>query len=813
MEVLEPYSTQWVEELVSSPIAEPYPSEDQHRESMSELKLVYEKALANLTDQKQQQKFLTSAQHFLKTEAKDLMLVYYLNKLGLEGYGESGIVQSVNLYSKLLSNNSDHLYPLKVKRRLTNLDAMSKHLLSVAKLKDKYLPTKFHEFEQAVTTFCDVVMSGFEQSDLIKVKQFQKLLDYFSKASPTVETPLNGLESASSASGSPDLNTSKKVVLQQPIIKPILVENPVGEDLANSEAFFDIKNIASNSNSSSQAVDWGHWVMVGLEFLEHQSKDLRVATYYCLCQYKAYQLPGLIEALDHLKLLLETFQDRMHPARTKGKIVQIEWLNTKISDQIKRTEFSQKNLDDLTLALERLADLNVAIEHNQLCDVGGKPLYKITKALEHHQNQLLLEIKANQQKSSVQSEKQMSDSVTKNAAASQQNPVSQVESNSEPSLDESKTAAITTSTPTPTPTPTTSSKASASVVTAEAGLNATTSITTMSIETASDVRQFFKKQDKTIIAIQQLWLKATQEDPRPYRLIRMWLWSESPAVIAPNLRGPSEQIQKEVEALYQSENWPLLIEKCETLLYANRFWLDLSFYTYIALQAQGFNLAAEGIVDALKVLQARTRNLLEGTFDDDLPYCNETTKQWLQEKVITANLTQQTQVKGGKPSEQLKATVATQVKVLPLNWLSQSKVHQEALAKVDADIEKGAIDRVQQELIQCLRQTASPRERFVFHLKILELLGQQESLEPIEWIFSTIYTLDEQTSQYNIAQWDPDLALAFSGLVVSIAQRIQSKIQEDEKQLPEKIVAIVTKAQQQMAYWQPCGFGVVASYE
>ncbi|MWN90842.1 type VI secretion system protein TssA [Gilliamella sp. Pra-s65] len=114
-------------------------------------------------------------------------------------------------------------------------------------------------------------------------------------------------------------------------LKPITSENPTGEDLTYHDTFQEIKEeIAKLSGINYQLI-----VTESETILKKHSKDIRVATYYCLARLHIDGANGFADGVELLAGLLDTFGLSIYPSRHNIRKNAVEWLtNAKFIDQL-----------------------------------------------------------------------------------------------------------------------------------------------------------------------------------------------------------------------------------------------------------------------------------------------------------------------------------------------------------------------------------------------------------------------------------------------------------------------------------------------
>lgn len=139
--------------------------------------------------------------------------------------------------------------------------------------------------------------------------------------------------------------------------EPIHQDQPVGADYRFEPLFEELQAEVSKLSSLSgpASVDWGKVLKLSSEILSEKSKDLLVASYLSVALIYNRQAEGFAIGLKVYQDLLETFWDRLYPAKIKGRSGAIEWW-------IEKTEGALKQVKQGTLSQEQIRAFNERLE-------------------------------------------------------------------------------------------------------------------------------------------------------------------------------------------------------------------------------------------------------------------------------------------------------------------------------------------------------------------------------------------------------------------------------------------------------------------
>lgn len=138
--------------------------------------------------------------------------------------------------------------------------------------------------------------------------------------------------------------------------EPISQDQPVGSDIRFEPLFEELQSEVGKLSSISGpgSVDWGKVIKLSSEILSEKSKDLLVASYLAVALIYNRQTEGLAIGLKIYQDLLETFWDRLYPAKMKGRTGAVEWWIEKAEGALKQVKQRTLPGDQLNALKERL---------------------------------------------------------------------------------------------------------------------------------------------------------------------------------------------------------------------------------------------------------------------------------------------------------------------------------------------------------------------------------------------------------------------------------------------------------------------------
>lgn len=139
-------------------------------------------------------------------------------------------------------------------------------------------------------------------------------------------------------------------------LAPISADKPAGEDLTYHDTFQEIKEEIAKLSG----VDYTLIINESETIIKQHSKDIRVATYYCLARLQVDGAAGFADGLELLAGLLDKFGNALYPSRSHIRKNAIEWLaNAKFTDLLNKLQpIDEESLTRIIAALNLIDSSN-----------------------------------------------------------------------------------------------------------------------------------------------------------------------------------------------------------------------------------------------------------------------------------------------------------------------------------------------------------------------------------------------------------------------------------------------------------------------
>lgn len=150
--------------------------------------------------------------------------------------------------------------------------------------------------------------------------------------------------------------------------EPISEAQPTGTDFRFEPLFEELQGEVGKLSSLSGpgSVDWGKVIKLSSEILAEKSKDLLAASYLAVGLIYQKQVEGFAIGLKIYQELLETFWERLYPAKMKGRAGAVEWWVEKTEaalNQVKQRTIPKEQIDLLNEQLGKIEEfLNQHLE-------------------------------------------------------------------------------------------------------------------------------------------------------------------------------------------------------------------------------------------------------------------------------------------------------------------------------------------------------------------------------------------------------------------------------------------------------------------
>ncbi|OCG21364.1 MULTISPECIES: type VI secretion system protein TssA [unclassified Gilliamella] len=358
-------------------------------------------------------------------------------------------------------------------------------------------------------------------------------------------------------------------------LQPVTADKPAGDDLTYHDTFQEIKEEITKLSG----IDYSLIVTESETILKQHSKDIRVATYYCLARLHIDGAEGFADGVELLAGLLDKFGSSIFPSRHNIRKNAVEWLaNTRFVEPLTQLQpLPEPCLTRIIIALNQIDSccqkLFVSNDPNQ--PISAPDL----SALVHFFNN---SIKNNDKNLSVKTT----------------------------NVDE------TTSIASP----------------ASSQLQSHTNITEMKFRSQRDLFDQARKMAAFL-----------REKPEGYlaagRFLRVLRWDMIIDLPPADHRGrtrlpaPRNELKQHISRLILQQQWSELFERVETAFMesANHFWLDLQRATVMSLQKMGepYQSWADIYLTDIGLMLERLNGVERLCFENGMPFADDETLSWI----------------------------------------------------------------------------------------------------------------------------------------------------------------------------------------
>ncbi len=260
--------------------------------------------------------------------------------------------------------------------------------------------------------------------------------------------------------------------------------------------------------------------------------------------------------------------------------------------------------------------------------------------------------------------------------------------------------------------------------------------------------------------VSSLLLKKGQFNIIPYRFNRISAWiniktippsSDGKTMIPP----PDEQIKNILKSQYQSNNWNDLLSASESRVRQFLFWFDLSRLSAESLENLGQPALGEAVAIETAMFIKRLPGIEKLAFSDGTPFADEDTKDWLKSAVPQ---------KGGSS---ISGDSGEQI------WMLVSKQISDALALIKENKTAEALNSCRTKI----DQASSLRESFIWEICLCRVLLKAKKPKLIVSYFSRLLNT---VSNYNIEEWEPQLAIEALTVILSGLRQQEEKSRDEE---------------------------------
>ena len=280
---------------------------------------------------------------------------------------------------------------------------------------------------------------------------------------------------------------------------------------------------------------------------------------------------------------------------------------------------------------------------------------------------------------------------------------------------------------------------------------------------------------QVVIKVAKFLLSQNNKDARAYQLMRAVHFGGLSVAPKDGLLPPiPPQRRTFFEKLAGDGNWPDLLTEAEGQFATTPLWLDLQRYVAVALKGLGpaYNAACKAVAAETVALQARLPELFDLTFKGHTPFADGATKAWLDE--ASGEIGGGGGGSGAGGHDALSEALGEARKLL-----SESK-HADAVARLATAIDTSP-DR---------------RQRFRSQLALARLLMD---MNRFNLATALLEELDSQIEQFQLGQWEPELAADVVGRLYECLRKSKAKPTPDDVKRSSQLFARLCRLDPQAA--------------
>jgi len=488
------------------------------------------------------------------------------------------------------------------------------------------------------------------------------------------------------------------------LLSPIGAGLPVGED-ARYELCYELMEAEVKKFGSlfGETVDWQVVEQQAETVLLQHSKDLKAMAYMARAWAEHHGSEGLKAGLTLLKSALEQYGNALYPARARGRDGAIEWLDNQI--ELIAAKLSNPVQADLQTCAALCQEISFAM--GEVFEGSEASLINARNALTTSSNSL---------------------------GEPPASPPSAVEPEKGRMTDEPSSVAEPKAVATPEPVPV--SAAPMQKVSPPAS-PARTSVLSGEAD------------KKSLAQMAEHLLHQSPEMPLAYQVGRFVTWMDIDELPPHDAEGKTPlrlPVNKDTLSDYESalvhQSASEHYRRLEKSLRNTPFWLTGQRLMHDMLKQLGFHQAAESVREETRRFTARIAGIDALRFDDETPFADETTRQWLAAPSAAA---------GSSGHEGLAELLD---------------------GKVDGIFEGAELGQLLVSASSLLDDAQSGRSRFLLHLQLARLL-HQNGLHSIA--LPHLEVIWPERERINLSYWEPALDAELEQLLSLTLTQIYSR--------------------------------------
>ena len=244
-----------------------------------------------------------------------------------------------------------------------------------------------------------------------------------------------------------------------------------------------------------------------------------------------------------------------------------------------------------------------------------------------------------------------------------------------------------------------------------------------------------------------IWIKQGTLTPQLFLINRIVAWLPVDT-LPPAENGdtkippPESQLYSTLNNLYQETRWRDLIDTSESKMRQYLFWLDLSHYTFLALEGMGRSEISVIVANETNNFVQRLSGIEKLRFSDGTPFAREETIEWIQ------------QLQKSHDYEEAVQETSTNLDDEMSDFFKRAK----------KAIKDDKITSVLKEFQSKRSQTATPRDRLFWDMGFCTLfINTKYSRIVVPYLHEILNTI----TQFRIEEWEPALAAEALTLIVT----------------------------------------------
>jgi type VI secretion system protein VasJ len=515
------------------------------------------------------------------------------------------------------------------------------------------------------------------------------------------------------------------------LLNPISTDSPVGNESSTDEEYFRLEmEIGKPSPNYKVAIE------LASSILQEKSKDLRVASWLCFAWYRDEKIPGLKNGLLLLFELLNTFRDKLYPENIVHRAKALQLLNSSRFVKILEKEEPKKEDAPLILDIGTILDQLIAVSAEQFPE-NPPDLKALSETVSSHAETAQKLIKEKP------SEPEKKPAETKEIDSPKKEDTQTPPGEENPKPEQPKPAEIPAA-------------------------DVTVGVTEISVSSDSEARSAIKK-------VLNHYFKLDADDERKYStflygISRSLIWSD--LAFPPHkdsvsqLPPPDSEIKTTLESWFTNKEWKKLVSAVEVNVLNEdstfKYWLTAQKYVADALENIGGQAtkAAEEIKFQLAMLLRRLPNMENLKFNDDMPFADDKTLEWINEEV-NSNM-------HGNESQDMILPPILGEDYAPIN-----KEYEDACAELP--------DKFGENMEKMQRGIAADTRRKGKFLRTLNLANFLIQAKKFELAKVHLVKLVEKIEAYQLAEWEPALCTStWESTYLINVKLIEKEKNEDE---------------------------------